>query len=524
LSSEERAQDGYGIERTAQGSNEFLSGLAGRIRALCASLHWSLPLVTLAIAVAALYLYKLDAVGVLGPDEPRYAAIGRAMAHTGDLVTPRLWGSPWFEKPPLLYWLTALGTVAGLNPELSARLPVALLSLGFLAVSFFMLRSEFGAQAAGVATALLATSAGWITYSQLCLTDLPLAVCFSLAVFFALPLLRSGVQSGQLRLRLVAIGASLGLATLAKGLVPIALALPFFWFLRRYWRKWWLAFVAFAVVALPWYSAVYLRNGYPFVQDFFWKHHFERLYSASLQHVQPWYYYIPVLLAGTFPWTPLLGLLALRSAKWGAKWDDRRTFLAVICIFGLLFFSVSLNKLPGYLLPLLPSVFVLIGAQFEFRMPGLLSRWWLVPCSVFIGLIPLLVQALPQSLAAGRLSAGGIRAISRTESFYVAVPLVVVFLARRSWAGLLLVLCVASGGIYLKTRVYPVLDREVSARQFWQRVKPISEEVCEDWANRDFVYGLSFYRGSLIPPCAERELPYRLLSHGHGPPSIERNK
>lgn len=478
-----------------------------------------LPLVTLAVAIAALYLYKLDGAGVLGPDEPRYAAIGRAMARTGDLVTPRLWGSPWFEKPPLLYWLTALGSVAGLNPELSARLPVALLSLVFLIASFFLLRREFGAQTAVLSTGLLASCAGWITYSQLCLTDLPLAVCFSLAVFFAVPLLRADVPAGR-RLRFLAIGASLGLATLAKGLVPIALALPFLWFLRRYWRTWWLAFLAFGLVALPWYSAVYLRNGYPFIQEFFWKHHFERLYSASLQHVQPWYYYIPVLLAGTFPWTPLLAVLPLRRTEW----DERGRFLAIICIFGFLFFSVSRNKLPGYLLPLLPSLFVLVGAQLEFRTPGLLSRWWLVPCSLLTALIPLLAQTLPQSLAAGRLSFVGVRAINRTEWFYVAAPVAVVFLARRSWAGLLLVLCIVSGGIYLKAQVYPVLDREVSARQFWRQVEPVSDEICDEWANRDFVYGLSFYRDRLIPPCGMKELPYRLVSHGHGPPSIERYK
>ncbi len=83
-------------------------------------------------AVAFLYLYNLNGTGVLEPDEPRYASIGRAMAQSGDWVTPRLWGSPWFEKPAFLYWMTALGTEAGLDLDLSGRLPVALLSLVFL--------------------------------------------------------------------------------------------------------------------------------------------------------------------------------------------------------------------------------------------------------------------------------------------------------------------------------------------------------------------------------------------------------
>jgi len=457
---------------------------------------------------------------VLGPDEPRYAAIGLAMAHTGQLITPKLWGSPWFEKPPLLYWMAAAGNLTGLNPELSARLPVALLSLAFLATAFFLLRAEFGGEAAAVSIALLATCAGWMTESQLCVTDLPLAVCFSLAVFLALPLLRANRAPPHVPLKFLAIGASIGLATLAKGLVPIALSVPFLWFLRRYWRDWWLAVLAFGCVALPWYLAVYRQNGYPFIEEFFLKHHFARLYSPSLQHVQPPYYYLPVLLAGLFPWTPLLGLLTLRPAKW----DQRRSFLAVICGFGFLFFSAPVNKLPGYLLPLFPSLFVLIGAQFETRGIVALSRAWLFSCALLIATLPLLAQELPPSLSAGRISVVALKHITRVEWFYVALPVVVVFLARRYWAGLLLVLCIVSGGIYLKARAYPVLDKQVSARQLWKQVKPVSDEVCEDWANRDFVYGLSFYRGSLIPSCGDRKFKYRLLSHGHGPPALELTK
>ncbi|MBV9083241.1 MAG: glycosyltransferase family 39 protein, partial [Acidobacteriaceae bacterium] len=192
----------------------------------------------MAAAIAALYLYDLDGVGVLGPDEPRYAAIGIAMARTKDLVTPVLWGKPWFEKPPLLYWMTAAGTAAGLNRDLAGRLPVALLSLAFLASSYVLLRREFGKESAAIAIAMTATSAGWLAYSELCLTDVPLAVFFSLAVFLALPLLRTEPEKREVHIRFMGLGACLGIAALAKGLVPIALAIPFAWFLRRFWRAW----------------------------------------------------------------------------------------------------------------------------------------------------------------------------------------------------------------------------------------------------------------------------------------------
>ena len=472
-----------------------------------------LSFVTVAAAIAALYLYDLSGVGLLGPDEPRYAAIGRSMAQTGGFITPRLWGSPWFEKPPLLYWMVAAASALGIGPELASRLPVALLSLVFLALSFLLLQSEFGVLAAATSVSLLATCAGWLTYSNLCLTDLPLAVFFSLAVFLSLPLLHERAVPRHLSSRFAGIGASLGAAALAKGLVPVALAVPLIWFLRRYWRQWWAAILAFLFVALPWYILVYLQNGNAFLEEFFWKHHIQRLYSASLQHVQPWYYYFPVLLLGLFPWTPLLGLLALHTTNW----DIRRRFLASLVCFGFLFFSISLNKLPGYLLPLLPSLFALVGAQLELQRFPVFSRSWLLPCAILIASVPLLARSLPQSLALGRFSPASVGKITGAGVFYLCVPLLVVFLAQRTRIFALLVLCTVAVGLYLKTTTFPILDREVSARGLWRQIANISAPVCEEGINRDWIYGLSFYRGSLLPHCGSNPTAVLLPNRDHPP-------
>lgn len=475
----------------------------------------ALPLLTLAAAIAALYLYELAGVGMLGPDEPRYAAIGRAMARTGDFITPRLWGSPWFEKPPLLYWMTAAGTLAGLSPESAARLPLVLLSLAFLAVSYSLLLEEFGFNTSAVSTALLASSAAWIAFTDLSLTDLPLAVFFSLAVYLALPLLRPQPQLARISLRFAAIGASLGIAALAKGLVPLGLALPFLWYLRPYWRSWWAALVALSAVALPWYVAVTLRNGPAFLREFFLKHHFERLYSSALQHVQPWYYYIPVLLFALFPWTPLLFVV------FRIRWDQRRRFLAAVFLFGFLAFSLSVNKLPGYLLPLVPSLFLLIGSRFESLPLARFPRPWLLACALLIALIPVLARALPQSLITGRFPTLPFAQVSRVEIFYAAAPIVVVLLARRSWAGALLVLCVVSGGIYLKTLAFPALDRYVSARCYAAQLSTLRGSVCDGGMNRDWIFGISFYRGAALKPCATGHFDFAIRSQGRALPTAE---
>jgi 4-amino-4-deoxy-L-arabinose transferase-like glycosyltransferase len=471
-----------------------------------------LPGLTLALALAALYFYNLNGVGVLSTDEPRYAAIGIAMARTGDFITPRLWGSPWFEKPPLLYWMTAAGALCGFGPEVAARLPVALLSGAFLLTSFFLLKRVFGTQAASVATVLLATSAGWVAYSNLCLTDIPLAVFFSLAMFLSLPLLDGPAKTW----RFLAIGVCLGLAMLAKGLVPLALLLPWAWLLRRHWRRWWLTAVAAAAVALPWYVAVYERNGHVFIEEFFIRHHFERLYSASLQHVQPWYYYLPVLLAGLVPWTPALFLLPRNRAGW----DLRRQFLLAIVCWGLLFFSISLNKLPGYLLPILPALFALIGSHYE-EKPLARTNWAiLLACALLIGQMPLLASFLPDSLARGRFALKSFSGLNRTTFFYVAAPVAVVLLARRAWVAPLLALSVVAAGLYLKAIAYPALDREVSARALWREIQSRSDDICDAGANRDWIYGLSFYRGALVPPCARNDTRMPIRSDGHARPVL----
>ena len=435
---------------------------------------------------------------MLSTDEPRYAAVAQAMARTGDWITPTLWGSPWFEKPPLLYWMGASFFSLGLKPEAAVRLPVALLSVAFLAIAALLLSREFGRAASAVSVGLLATSAGWIAYSNFALTDLPMAVFFSLALLLSLPLLRREPDTRHLAFRFLAIGGCLGAAMLAKGLVPFALAVPLALFLRKYWRAWGLAALGTAIVAGPWYVAMFQRHGMLFFREFFLKHHFERFYSTSLQHVQPWYYYMPVLLAALFPWTPMLAMFAGRRT---APWDSRRSLLLATVVFGFVFFSASLNKLPGYLLPLLPTLWMLLGAEMEGRTLVDLAKKWLVAPALLIALIPLIAKGLPDALGAGKASGFHLGHMSPTDLFYVAAPLAALWLGRRSWLVALLVLCVVAGGMLVKATAYKVLDKQVSARGLWREIEHSHLTVCDGGINRDWAYGLSFYRGSELPLC-----------------------
>src|ERR1700732_2977990 len=106
-----------------------------------------------AAIIAALVVFVclfsgLGAIGLVGPDEPRYAWIARAMAETSDWVTPRLYGKPWFEKPPLYYWGAALSFKLFGVSEAAARLPSAVSALlATLALAWLALRI-YGAETA----------------------------------------------------------------------------------------------------------------------------------------------------------------------------------------------------------------------------------------------------------------------------------------------------------------------------------------------------------------------------------------
>src|SRR3979411_528267 len=72
--------------------------------------------------IAAFYFWGFGLLPLVGPDEPRYAEVAREMFARHDLITPTLGGLPWFEKPPLLYWLmVASYRVIGVT-EYAARL------------------------------------------------------------------------------------------------------------------------------------------------------------------------------------------------------------------------------------------------------------------------------------------------------------------------------------------------------------------------------------------------------------------
>lgn len=469
-------------------------------------------LLWLALPVAyLLYFFRLGGAGLIGPDEPRYAAIGREMAHSGDWITPRLWGQPWFEKPALLYWMTGIGFRLGLGPDIAPRLGVALLSVAFLALFYWIVSREFGCLTARLATLILATTAAWIGFSQVGVTDLPLTATFSAAMLLALPWIAKRDTA-----LLPAAAVALGLAVLAKGLLPLVLAAPLV--IRVRWVRDLLrprVVLPFLIVALPWYVLCSLRNGTVFLHDFILVHHFERFTSTALQHVQPWWFYLPRLPALLLPWAPLL--LALRPRR---EWaDPRQRFLLVWFAFGLLFFSASTNKLPGYLLPLLPPLAVLMALGLEEVRQ---ARVLLACSALLLVAYPIAAPLLPAAVA--NQWSGAPRPAFDWTWLLPLIPAAAVWLldarGRRLAATAAIVAATAIGVTCLKVAAEPAIERTATARDLSREIAQHPGAVCLEDIRRDWQYGLDYYAGTGLPDCSNDPKPFHVTQKQGFPPKL----
>jgi 4-amino-4-deoxy-L-arabinose transferase-like glycosyltransferase len=443
------------------------------------------------VPLLVVYLSSLGRVGFLGPDEPRYASIGREMAHSGDWVTPRLDGSPWFEKPPLLYWLTGAGHKLHLSDEWAARLPLALISLAFLCFFHRTLAREFSPRVALSATGILATSAGWVAYSFASVTDLPMSAALGAAMLIAL--FDTRPRQGY------AAGALLGLAVLAKAFVPLVLIVPVLLIARR---KRISMMVGCVLVAAPWLLLATLRHAAPFWDEFFWKQQVGRFLHPALDHVQPWWYYLPVLLAGLFPWTPLAGLL-IGSTPYR---NERVRFLAIWLAYALVFFSAAQNKLPGYVLPLLPALAIVLAFALD-KTPQ--AGWWIGSCVVLLVATPAIATYLPDALVSGgssarfpfaRLAGGWPFALAAAGIFWMA-RVAKNKLAKREHVMIAATLAALAAIGYFKFAVLPVLDQRYSVRAFWRTNAAQIEGACIKDVPRHWVYGLNYYAGRPLPEC-----------------------
>ena len=329
-------------------------------------------ILALVVAFALVWFANLDARRLIKPDEGRYAEIAREMAVTGDWVTPRLNGIKYFEKPPLQYWITA-GAYRLFGPdEWTARLWSALAGALCVLLVWRIGARLFGAEAGNYA-GLVAGSMLWmVANGHLNTLDMGLTLWFTLGLSGFLWGQRDGATLTQRLNGMMLAWSAIALAVLTKGLVGLVLpagAIGLYMLATRDFRLIGRLYpvvggIVVLAIAAPWFIAVSIENP-EFARFFFIHEHFERFLTTVHRRHEPWWYFGPLLLAGTLPWT----VLAIQSFAAAFRSDEiaqrfrPRLFLALWCVFVVLFFSASKSKLPSYILPVFPALAWLVGER-----------------------------------------------------------------------------------------------------------------------------------------------------------------
>lgn len=331
---------------------------------------WRRDLLVLALVFGLLFAFRLGSYPLSNPDEGRYAEIPREMVATGDWVTPRLNGVNYFEKPPLMYWATAVCLEIFGPSEWSMRAMPALFGLSGVLLAYAAGRRLHSREAGLASAAVLGTSLLWFALGRIMLLDMAVSALMSAALFCFILGVREPAGARR-RWLFYGLYAAMALATLTKGLIGFMVtgAVMFLWLLIfNQWHRLRplhlpTGALLFLAIAAPWHLLAASHNE-TWVHRYFYYEHWQRFTSPVADRPGAWWYFIPIVLLGLFPWTGFLWS-ALREALRGG-WAARKQnadawFLVTWAAFIFLFFSKSHSKLVPYILPVFPPLAVLIG-------------------------------------------------------------------------------------------------------------------------------------------------------------------
>jgi 4-amino-4-deoxy-L-arabinose transferase-like glycosyltransferase len=463
-----------------------------------------------------LFFFGLGAFGLVGADEPRYAQIGREMFARHDWVVPTLNGSPWIEKPVLLYWKMMISFRLLGVWDWAARVPSASHATALVLAIFFFMR-RFRPRSELDAALITASCFAMIGFGRGASTDMVLSAPFGIAMLAWW----AWHQTGR-KLWLMAFYGLLAIGALAKGPLAPALAVLIVGayalcrkdatvFLRSLW---WPGFLLFFAIALPWYVAVEIKVP-QFLRFFFYEQNLQRFGTNRYQHSQPFWYYIPVFLLSMLPWVVFTVTGIIASGKQAiAKIRDQEPstssdkitedwlplFLLLWMAIPIIFFSISRSKLPGYILPGIPAA-ALLTANYLYSSPDALSRLRLVlhslVCGVLVGATlyapwRMLKQSPPSKVFVGM-------AVATT-----ATALAVLLIVQRGGLRVLrvatllpLLLCMG----FLLRPAARTIDDANSARAVnaWlNRLGVPPGPVAVFNVKREVEYGLNFYRNAPV--------------------------
>jgi len=361
--------------------------------------------VAAALIAFALLFSGTSRVPIINGDEARFAQASREMLASRDVIVPTFGGRDRYDKPPVIYWLTAASLAVFGTTSRAARLPSNAAAILTVALTAWWVRRRAGPGSGLLAGTLLAVTPVFLVQGRSCTAD-AVTVALTLVAMLSLePIVRG---DGRLCHAVVLWTAS-AFAVLTKGPVaPVVLAATGLglWALARRWRtgeliaagglvivgavvgsplvllplliaaglsaradpvvrarlrdlRWGLGALIMTVVVLPWAAAAWAATDGDFVRIAVGRHVLERGLSPLEGHAGfPGFYVATALVLG-FPWFG--ALLAAIADAWRGRHDEPVSRFLLAWVLGpVAVLEVLATKLVHYPMALYPAAVLLV--------------------------------------------------------------------------------------------------------------------------------------------------------------------
>jgi 4-amino-4-deoxy-L-arabinose transferase-like glycosyltransferase len=316
-----------------------------------------------------LYIGLLGILPQMEPDEARYSLIPSAMNETGNYVTPQLKHIIYMEKPPLVYWATAMFFKVFGENDFSARLFVGLCAWGCILLAYFIGRNFRDEKTGLYAAAVLTISAFPFALGRINILDTPMTFFICLSIWLGYLALKYQEKKYIIYLYYF----SCALAFLTKGVIGVVFpcAILVLWLLwagrlREIWKLISpVGIIIFLIVVSPWLILAQKENP-DFLWFFFLREHLLRFTTRMHGKTEPFYYYLPIIIGGILPWLIyMIKAWPVKSIKETIFTKDENKLLLIWILFIFLFYTLSSSKLATYIAPVFLPIALFAGIIFR---------------------------------------------------------------------------------------------------------------------------------------------------------------
>jgi 4-amino-4-deoxy-L-arabinose transferase-like glycosyltransferase len=296
-------------------------------------------------------------------DEAIYAQVSKEIAQGGDWLTLHWEYKPWFEKPPLLMWITAVFHRLFGASEFWTRVPSALSGIALVGVTYLIGKFKHDRRVGLLSAVVLLTCYHFLSFSRFGTMEVMLTLFVYVAVYAYLRV-RDGDQKWWY---LVWISCALALMVKGAGgvIAPVAILLAAIAdkqvksAVRS--RHFWLGCLLALLIVLPWHVLMWAMYGSAFTREYIGYHVVARTTSTLEGNPSGYFYYVGRLVDGFFPWCLLVPFALVSTIRRKIKGEPRSWILLLLGGLVFVLYTVIPTRRPWYIVPLYPALAILIA-------------------------------------------------------------------------------------------------------------------------------------------------------------------